>query len=402
MTNNSNPTHYHYITQYFIFLILSLGISTAIRAASTERNPIAAYLADAESGSQEAADRIMQCMMKNKGVNFDSSVFRTLMDYEKTAGSSLDAQRCFIIGLCYSEGAGVACNETTAQEWFTTAAEMGSPGAQFQLAGYLAKGSFALSPSIDPSYRPDKEAVTKSRSLIARLMEQGLAAKYFNLGSLSKISKKTKKTLSQQAPNLIWQSLAAETGNVKACVLMINLFTSHLKLRDQIGKAIHYATLLTDTTIKGKGLILRKIDIASRKTDLTDENLKEMVHLYQTWSNQGDEEAKYLMGLCHEEGRGVEQDYTKAASYYLEAAEKNVKDAQMRLAICYAQGLGVEKDPKLAKKWRSKSTNEHGLLYEITNGVLAVGQVIIAVPVTIGALLFSNNNGAEVLGDIIY
>ena len=380
MKNNINAINHSYIKHLLFFLILSFGTSTVAKAMPIYRNPITTYLAEAEAGSQEAADNIRQCMTKNKGVKFDTDVFKSLMDYENEAGASADAQRCFIIGLCYSEGAGVPYNETTAWEWFTTAAEMGSPGAKFQIAGYEVKRYFGLSPFHDVAFQPNREDVEHGSKLIAELSKQGLATKYFNLGSLQKLDKKSRKIMMEQRPNIIWQALAAETGNVGACLTFINLYTGTPKLRDHIADAIHYADLLTDAELKDKGLILMKLDAASRRVNLNDDDLERLLNLYQRWCEKGNGEAAYLLGRCYEEGRRMELDYTKAASLYLAAAEKDVNPAQMRLAICYAQGLGVEQDSKLAKKWREKSAGEdRNVLEQVGYGLLCVGKTILAV-----------------------
>lgn len=387
----------------FLFMILTIGMSNAVLAEDLGHNPISVYLPSAEAGSQEAADHIQQCMMKNKGVDFDTKVFKQLMDYELEGGASADARRCFIIGLCYSEGAGVEYNETTALEWFTTAAEMGSPGAKFQLAGYEVKRSFGLSPFHDEAFQPQREDVEKGSRLIGELSKLGLAAKYFDLGSLHKLDKKSRKSHMTQRPNIYWQAMSAETGNVDACLMFINLYTSNPKLGSRMEDAIHYADLLTDTDLESKGLVLMKLDAASRREALSDESLDSLIRLYRKWSEKGNAEAEYLLGRCYEEGRGMEQDYTKAASLYMAAAEQDLSPAEMKLAICYAQGLGVEQDSQMAKKWRAKSAGENrNLLEHVGYGLLCVGKTIFAVVAIPFAILTSDDNtGAEILRTIL-
>jgi TPR repeat protein len=55
--------------------------------------------------------------------------------------------------------------------------------------------------------------------------------------------------------------------------------------------------------------------------------------------------------MVFEKGRGVTQDFTKAAEWYRKAAERGYGGAQNNLAIAYALGRGVPKDLVEAHKW---------------------------------------------------
>ena len=58
----------------------------------------------------------------------------------------------------------------------------------------------------------------------------------------------------------------------------------------------------------------------------------------------GDIKAQYFLGLMHEKGQHVEQDFKKAAKWYKKSAKKGYPAAQIRLAHLYIQGAGVERD----------------------------------------------------------
>ena len=53
----------------------------------------------------------------------------------------------------------------------------------------------------------------------------------------------------------------------------------------------------------------------------------------------------------YEQGRGVSQDYLKAAEWYRKAADRGYGGAQNNLAIAYGLGQGVPKDLIEASKW---------------------------------------------------
>ena len=55
----------------------------------------------------------------------------------------------------------------------------------------------------------------------------------------------------------------------------------------------------------------------------------------------------------HEEGKGVVQDYAKAAEYYRLSAEQGNDSARNNLGVCYLRGIGVEKNLVEAYGWIS-------------------------------------------------
>src|SRR5215467_5458681 len=76
-------------------------------------------------------------------------------------------------------------------------------------------------------------------------------------------------------------------------------------------------------------------------------------------------------------GRGVEQNYAKAAEWYRKAADQGVADAQARLGVMYAYGQGVPNNDTEAVKWYRKAADQGdadaqtrlGCMYENGRGV---------------------------------
>ena len=65
--------------------------------------------------------------------------------------------------------------------------------------------------------------------------------------------------------------------------------------------------------------------------------------------------AQFNVGCCYEAGEGVEQDHTRALSWYALAAEQGHGTAMHSLAQCYEKGSGVAMDSSLAKLWFSRA-----------------------------------------------
>jgi TPR repeat protein len=75
---------------------------------------------------------------------------------------------------------------------------------------------------------------------------------------------------------------------------------------------------------------------------------------YEEWlplAELGDVEAQYNLGVLHDEGAGIGQDYSAAASWYRKAAEQGFVDAQTNLGIMYYHGQGVALDHTEAAHW---------------------------------------------------
>ncbi|MBL1274952.1 MAG: sel1 repeat family protein [Ectothiorhodospiraceae bacterium] len=75
-------------------------------------------------------------------------------------------------------------------------------------------------------------------------------------------------------------------------------------------------------------------------------------------ANQGNPDAKNLLGMMYELGRGVPQNLSKSISYYREAAEQGNPYAQYNLAVSFDAGTGVPQNYREAVRWFTKSAEQ--------------------------------------------
>lgn len=75
------------------------------------------------------------------------------------------------------------------------------------------------------------------------------------------------------------------------------------------------------------------------------------LRLFEKAAELGSPEAKYALGVCYYNGKGVPVDLRMAASLFLEAAMQQNAEAQFALANCYFKGHGVPRDSKTAECW---------------------------------------------------
>lgn len=71
----------------------------------------------------------------------------------------------------------------------------------------------------------------------------------------------------------------------------------------------------------------------------------------QTLATQGNAIAQFNLGVLHDVGRGVAQDYAQAVQWYRLAAAQGHAGAQFNLGGMYFEGLGVAQDYVRAYQW---------------------------------------------------
>jgi len=88
------------------------------------------------------------------------------------------------------------------------------------------------------------------------------------------------------------------------------------------------------------------------------EEYENAVRYFRKAAEQGHAPAQNNLGVCYENGKGVEKDVYEAVKWYRKAAEQRYVLAQYNLGVCYANGAGVEKDMDEAVKWIRKAAEQ--------------------------------------------
>ena len=87
---------------------------------------------------------------------------------------------------------------------------------------------------------------------------------------------------------------------------------------------------------------------------LAETSEKEVANIIQSFikhAEQGNAEVQNLLGEMYFLGKGVKQDYQKAAEWYRKAAEQGRANSQYNLGFMYENGQGVKQDFQEAAKW---------------------------------------------------
>ena len=108
--------------------------------------------------------------------------------------------------------------------------------------------------------------------------------------------------------------------------------------------------------------------------DPKPESIQEGVMLLQTLSARGCADAACGLGLCYENGLGVEADVELAVEYFTIAAEHGHKHGQNALGCAYYLGEGTESvDAKIAVEWfeRAATQSHAGAMFMLGECLLA-------------------------------
>lgn len=81
-------------------------------------------------------------------------------------------------------------------------------------------------------------------------------------------------------------------------------------------------------------------------------------HCYREATSHNEAKAQNSLGLCYEDGVGVEKNETAAVEWYTKAANQGFADAQLNLGFCYEDGIGVEKNFTAAVEWFTMAANQ--------------------------------------------
>ena len=85
---------------------------------------------------------------------------------------------------------------------------------------------------------------------------------------------------------------------------------------------------------------------------------KEYTQAFEWWSKaaaQGFAKAEYNVGVCYENGMGVEKNTVKAFEWYSKAATQGFANAEYSVGAFYYLGIGVERNITKAFEWWSKA-----------------------------------------------
>ena len=87
-----------------------------------------------------------------------------------------------------------------------------------------------------------------------------------------------------------------------------------------------------------------------------EQDMVEAMRRFRRAADAGHADAQYKLGAAYAYGIQVPQDYGKAIQWYQRAAEQGQADSQYALGMTYCYGIGVEPDTGTATQWYEKAS----------------------------------------------
>ena len=309
-------------------------ITFGIQEASGEDTPktFEDYLKSAENGDSDAMLNVAACYYKGEGV---AQNWNKGFKWAKKSAESDNPSGMFAVAMLYSWGLGVEKNKDYARKYFAKTYE------------YAMKD-----PNIDLSYTDDMIALG-----MFYLM------KYFADIDTKESEENAFKWFKKAADTDV---ISLSSGGFDSYYAKICAGICYI---EGIGTSPNYDKALELFNDVSKDYIEFQIYRISRD-GIDPEPLK-----YPN-DNPSKDIAKFLIGYCYAEGKGVPQDYKKAFEYFMEAANANVTEAMANIGAYYWQGKGVEKNYDQAFYWCLKAAeagnvtamNTVGKIYYLDSG----------------------------------
>ena len=120
-----------------------------------------------------------------------------------------------------------------------------------------------------------------------------------------------------------------------------------------------------------------KLGLSYEHGDRVQQNYVKAAHWYILSSNRGNANAQYNLANMYEQGLGVSKNLREAADLYKSAAEQGHSNAQLHYGLCLRNGSGIDENPEEAIKWFIKASEKGnaaaiynlGICFEFGDGV---------------------------------
>ena len=109
---------------------------------------------------------------------------------------------------------------------------------------------------------------------------------------------------------------------------------------------------------KGNGVKRNEVEAMMWYGKVARQGNPEAANWFRNLAERGSAQAQYNLGVCYENGEGVEKDMTEAVRWFRLAAENGYGVAQLYLGLIYEKGDGVTQDSNEAVKWLRKAADQ--------------------------------------------
>ena len=285
----------------------------------------------------------------NRGMNPNHQAF---LWFEKAAAKQGMSEAQLQLGKYYLLGKGITHNFEEAMTWFKKSAQQNNPEAQLQIS--------KLNEVIELEKKAennDSDAQLELANIHGKKFHNpALAFKWYKRAAeqgnieaqldLAKSYDKGKGTPQDHRMAFYWFNKAAEQGDAEAQYNLAICYSKGEGVIQDYAKCLEW-----NEKAVSKGHSASKCNLAAlyQKGNGVIQDYVKAFELCEQAAKEGVAKAQYdLAAFYYMEGHGVKQDYQKAIFWFEKAAEQGNVEAHYYLGLCYDQGKGVEQNNDLA------------------------------------------------------
>jgi len=266
-----------------------------------------------------------------------------------------DAQACWMLGLRFELGNGVATNAVTAYQWVAlAAARSGGVHRSLMQKDEDRLASRLTAEQIKQARKPALDFVLKRTEARKVAADKGDVEAMFALGMQLFLGEGIAVDKTKAAARL---SQAAEHGHAGAAALLGRMYLNG----DTVTKDLELGYRLLEHAAT-HGNALARADIAEAPKSMTPAQLAEAsetarallakkVALLEAATAKADSAAKFKLGLMFYLGTEIPKDLPSAAGWFEKAGEQGHAEAPALLAGMFFSGEGVKKSFAETYKW---------------------------------------------------
>ena len=293
--------------------------------------------------------------------------------YRKAAEQG-DAEAQERLGTMYRVGQGVIKDGTAAVKWYHKAADQGRLPAQCML-GFMYRFGDGVAKNEAEAVKWYKKAAEQGNSLAIDMLaemyqhglgvskdekyaaelyrkaaEQGYAEAQFNLGTCYSRGNGVPKSVAEA---LKWYRKAAEQGHTEAeynmgwyCEVFSPRKDEAVKWYERAAKKNHAQSIWSLGQCYDTGCGV-------------ETNKAIAIQYYKKAAALGDSNGRFSLAMKYYSGDGIEKNYTEAARLFHLAAEQGYDEAQYYYAVMCLKGLGIPRNTFYAAYWFGKAEERY-------------------------------------------
>ncbi len=325
---------------------------------------IAAEWYEKAAGQGHAKAQNNLAFLYRKGYGVPQDMAKAVELYEKAAG-----QGCAIaqinLGYLYKYGTETGQDYVKAAEYFSKAAAQGNPTGQVNLAELYDEGKGVSRDYAEAAkwyLKAAEQGIKPAAKRLGEMYEKGLGVPQ----DPAKAEYWSKEGIIRRSWIFNWGTSikrGSQCGRLKKVIEKVTdpeLKDSLVKIKDKYWNKIEQLNK-PDFTNEDKEQIWQEQERMEKFTGKMENLLK---------AEQGDADAQNELGVMYFEGKDMEQDYGKAAKWFLKAAGQGHANAQRYLGFMHYHGKGVAQDYEKAAEYWKKAAGQGDAVAQFNSGYI--------------------------------